>query len=58
MAAHDREAFDEARVVKLVQSLAKAFEHSMSSLREMSTFIAQRNLNNLRGIALLVKPND
>jgi len=58
MAAHDREAFDEARVVKLVQSLAKAFEHSISSLREMSTFIAQRNLNNLRGIALLVKPND
>ena len=58
MAAHYRETFDTAHVVKLVQSLAKTFEHSRSSLRQITTFVAERDLNNLRGIALLLKPND
>ncbi len=58
MAAHHREAFDCAHVVKLVQSLAKTVEHSKPFLRQIMDFVAQRNLNNLRGIALLLKPND
>jgi lysine-N-methylase len=58
MAAHHREAFDTTHVVKLVQSLAKTFEHSRSSLRLITAFVAQRDLNNLRGIALLLKPSD
>jgi lysine-N-methylase len=58
MAAHYREAFDTTHVVKLVQSVAKTFEHSRSSLRQITTFVAQRDLNNLRGIALLLKPSD
>jgi lysine-N-methylase len=58
MAAHYRETFDCTHVVKLVQSLAKTFEHSRSSLRQVAEFVAQRDLNNLRGIALLLKPND
>jgi len=58
MAAHHREAFDCDHVVKLVQSLAKAVEHSKPFLRQITTFVAQRNLNNLRGIALLLKPHD
>jgi len=58
MAAHYREAFECTHVVKLVQSLAKTFEHSRSSLRQITTFVAQRDLNNLRGIALLLKPSD
>jgi lysine-N-methylase len=58
MAAHHREAFDTTHVVKLVQSLAKTVEHSKPFLRQISTYVAERNLNNLRGIALLLKPND
>jgi lysine-N-methylase len=58
MAAHHREAFDITHVVKLIQSLAKSVEHSKPFLRQIPTFITQRNLNNLRGIALLLKPND
>jgi lysine-N-methylase len=58
MAAHHREAFDATHVVKLVQSLAKTVEHSKPFLRQISTFVAERNLNNLRGIALLLKPNE
>jgi lysine-N-methylase len=58
MAAHHRETFDTTHVVKLVQSLAKTVEHSKPFLRQISTFVAERNLNNLRGIALLLKPND
>jgi lysine-N-methylase len=56
MAAHHREAFDPTHVVKLVQSLSKTVEHSKPFLRQISTFIAQRNLNTLRGIALLLQP--
>ena len=58
MAAHHREAFDCAHVVKLVQSLSKTVEHSKSFLRQITTFIAERKLNNLRGIALLLQPLD
>jgi lysine-N-methylase len=58
MAAHHREAFDCSHVVKLVQSLAKTVEHSKPFLRQITEFVQKRNLNNLRGIALLLKPND
>jgi lysine-N-methylase len=58
MAAHHREAFDSSHVVKLVQSLAKTVEHSKPFLRQITDFVAKRNLNNLRGIALLLKPTD
>jgi lysine-N-methylase len=58
MAARHREAFDCAHVVKLVQSLAKSVEHSKPFLRQITDFVAKRNLNNLRGIAFLLKPND
>jgi lysine-N-methylase len=58
MAAHHREAFNCDHVVKLVQSLAKSVEHSKPFLRQIATFVEQRKLNNLRGIALLLKPQD
>jgi lysine-N-methylase len=57
MAAHHREAFDTTHVLKLVQSLAKTVEHSPPFLRQITTFVAERNLNSLRGVALLLKPN-
>ncbi|HWZ51870.1 MAG TPA: flagellin lysine-N-methylase [Granulicella sp.] len=57
MAAHHREAFDATHAIKLVQSLAKTVEHSQPFLRQITTFVAERNLNSLRGVALLLKPN-
>jgi len=58
IAAHYREAFDLAHVVKLVQSLAKSIEHSKQFLDEIPAFIRARNLNNPRGIALLLRQDD
>ena len=55
MAAHHREAFDLVHVVKLVQSLAKAIEHSKQFLDQIILFVRARNLNNPHGIALLLK---
>jgi lysine-N-methylase len=55
MAAHYREAFDLVHVVKLVQSLAKAIEHSKQFLDQIILFVRARNLNNPHGIALLLK---
>jgi hypothetical protein len=55
MAAHYREAFDLVHVVKLVQSLAKAIEHSKQFIDHISAFVQARNLNNPHGIALLLK---
>jgi len=55
MAGHHREAFDLAHVVKLVQSLAKTIEHSTQFLDRMKEFVEKRELNNLRGVALLLR---
>ena len=56
MAGHFREAFDETHVVKLVQSLARTIEHSREFLDDIVSFVHARDLNNLRGVALLLKP--
>jgi lysine-N-methylase len=55
MAAHYRETFDLVHVVKLVQSLAKAIEHSKQFLDQITAFAQTQNLNNPHGIALLLK---
>ena len=55
MAAHHREAFASDHVVKLVQSLARTFEHSKRSIEQIAEFVRARHLNNPRGIALLLK---
>lgn len=55
MAAYHREAFDLVHVVKLVQSLAKAIEHSKQFLDQIILFVRAQNLNNPHGIALLLK---
>ncbi len=55
MAAHYREAFSPGHVVKLVQSLARTVEHSRQSLAQIATFVRTHQLNNPRGIALLLR---
>ncbi len=55
IASYQREAFGVAHVVKLVQSLAKTMEHSKAYLEQVAGFVAERGLNNLRGVALLVR---
>jgi lysine-N-methylase len=58
MASHYGEAFGVEHVVKLVQSLAKTIEHSQPFLDQIPGFLHERNLNNPRGIAVLLKPAD
>jgi lysine-N-methylase len=55
MAAHHQEAFDTGHVVKLVQSLARTFEHSKRSIEQIAGFVRARELNNPRGITLLLR---
>jgi lysine-N-methylase len=53
MAGHYREAFAEAHVIKLIQSFAKAVEHSPKFL-----VASDLSLANADGMALLLKNND
>jgi lysine-N-methylase len=58
MAGRYRESFGLDHVVKLVQSLARTIEHSKESLDQITVFVRQKNLNNPRGIALLLRQRD
>lgn len=58
MANRYAEAFDVSHVVKLVQSLAKAIEHSQHFLDTIPVFLRTHKLNNPRGVALLLKVAD
>jgi len=58
MAAHYKQAFDTTHVVKLVQSLAKTLEHSRRSVEQISEFVQAKDLNNPKGIALLLRQQD
>lgn len=58
MAGRYRESFGLDHVVKLVQSLARTFEHSKEALDEIKVFVRAKNLNNPRGIALLLRQRD
>jgi lysine-N-methylase len=55
IANYQRQAFGVGHVVKLVQSLAKTMEHSKQYLEQIGEFVAEKSLNNLRGVALLVR---
>lgn len=55
IAGHYREAFDSFHVIKLVQSLARTFEHSKESQAQIKTFVRANKLNRLGGIALLLQ---
>jgi lysine-N-methylase len=56
MAGHYAEAFDLTHVVKLVQTLARTFEHSLQAMNEIAVLVHAQGLNNLRGIALMLQP--
>jgi lysine-N-methylase len=56
MAARHRENFSSDHVVKLVQSLARAIEHSKEFLEQLMRFAEERNLNSPQGIAMLLHP--
>jgi lysine-N-methylase len=58
MANRYGDAFDVSHVVKLVQSLAKAIEHSQHFLDTIPAFLCTHRLNNPRGVALLLKVAD
>jgi len=58
MANRYGDAFDVTHVVKLVQSLAKAIEHSGHFLDRIPGFLHARKLDNPRGVALLLKLAD
>jgi lysine-N-methylase len=55
IARHHGEGFSVAHVVKLMQSLARTIEHSPQFLDRITLFLRQKNLVNLRGIALLLR---
>jgi lysine-N-methylase len=55
MAGWYKEEFNEADVVKLVQSFSKAVEHSPPLLHEISESIRARGLRSVAGIAALVR---
>jgi lysine-N-methylase len=57
MAGHYRESFGLEHVVKLVQSLARAIEHSKQFLDQIDVYLREKNLNHPRGIALLLRQN-
>jgi lysine-N-methylase len=54
VAGDAREGFGEDHVVKVIQSFAKAVEHSPDFLREINSFVGRRGLGNPRGIAMLL----
>ena len=56
MAGHYAEAFDLTHVVKLVQTLARTFEHSLQAMNEIAVLVHAQGLSNLRGIALMLQP--
>ena len=56
MAGYHRESFGVEQVVKLVQSMARTIEHSAQFLDQISSSVREKKLNNLRGIALLLRP--
>jgi lysine-N-methylase len=58
MANRYGDAFDVSHVVKLMQSLAKAIEHSEHFLDKIPAFLRAHKLNNPRGVALLLKVAD
>jgi len=58
MAAHYREAFDTAHVVKLIQSLARTIEHSQESIDQIRHFANTRDLTNPQTLAVLLHPPD
>ena len=58
IAGHYRENFCETHVVKLIQSLAKTFDHSQQALDRISAFVAAKNLKDPMGIALLLQHNE
>jgi len=58
MAGCHRESFGLDHVVKLVQSLARTIEHSAQFLDQIASFVREKKLSNLRGIALLLRPID
>jgi lysine-N-methylase len=55
MARHYGDTFSVAHVIKLMQSLARTIEHSPQFLERITLFLRQKNLVNLRGIALLLR---
>jgi lysine-N-methylase len=58
IAGRYRESFGLDHVVKLVQSLARTIEHSKESLDQIKVFVREKDLNNPRGIALLLRHRD
>jgi lysine-N-methylase len=54
VAGEAREEFGEGHVVKVVQSFAKAVEHSPDFLRGINSFVVRRGLGSPRGIAMLL----
>jgi lysine-N-methylase len=55
MSGHYREAFGSDHLIKLIQSFSKAVEHNPSYLKEVGDFIRGRNLDNIQGLAILLK---
>ncbi len=58
IAARWREQFGLEHVIKLTQSLARACEHSQLFLTETTNLVKERNLNNSRGVVLLLRQNE
>jgi lysine-N-methylase len=56
MAGRYREAFDTGHVVRLVQSLARAIEHSTIFPGQIAEFVRAHSLRTPQGIALLLMP--
>jgi lysine-N-methylase len=56
MAGHFREDFGCDDVVRLVQSLARAVEHSKEFLEELMQLVEAKQINDSAGIALLLQP--
>ena len=50
-----KESFCAAHVVRLVQTVSKRFEHSPSFLTEARALLAQRGMDNVRGLTMLLR---
>lgn len=55
MAARHGAEFGESHVVKLFESFARTFEHSVQAMEGISGLVAARGLKNLPGIAVLLR---
>jgi lysine-N-methylase len=56
IAGHHKQAFAAEHVIKAIQSFTRAVEHYPTVLQSINHYMADRGLNTLQGMAIMLKP--